>query len=152
MGFIDAIKTAIESGYVSLGGVITFGIGVIILLIKNNGLAKNLFESKTTITDFKNTITELKTELNTANEYIKNSNEIVSAIIDFIHIAYSASNLDVAAKLQLQKIYDKCPDALADAKDKLLLTLEEEATEEQVEVAKANDTEVAVNTIIDKLK
>ena len=152
MGFIDAIKTAIESGYVSLGSVVAFGIGVIVLLIKNNGLSKNLFESRTTITNATATITKLTNELAEAKKYIENSNETVSAIIDFMHIAYSASGLDVSAKLQLQKIYDKCPDALADAKDKLALTLEEKATEEQIEIAKASDTEIAVNTIIDKLK
>ena len=152
MGFIDAIKTAIESGYVSLGGVVTFGIGIIVLLIKNNGLSKNLFESRTTITNASTEITKLKNEVAEAKDYIKNSNEIISAVIDFMHVAYSASNLDVTAKLQLQKIYDKCPEALADIKDKLMQTLEEVATQEQIEIAKANDTETAVNTIIDKLK
>ena len=97
------------------------------------------------VNDLKQAVKELKeTNLNT--------NEMLSSAIDMIHVAYAQSNLDVNTKLQLQKIYDKCPDALADQKDKLYEILEEDATEEQIQEVVSQVEESAVDTIINKLK
>jgi len=152
MGFLDFIQMIIEKGYAALAGTGIFGIVALVFQFKNTKLSKDLFNKNNLIESFKAELAELKNDLKNAEEYAKNSNEIVSAVIDLIHVAYSGSSLDVAVKLQLQKIYDKCPEAYADVKDKLMLTLEEQPTEEQIEEVNATDTDAAVNAIIEKLK
>jgi len=152
MGFLDLIQKFVNEGWAALAGTGVFGTLATFLLIKNNKNAKELVNKNTIIDALTSKIETISADLKEALTTLKNSNEIVSAVIDLIHVAYAGSNLDVAVKLQLQKIYDKCPDALSDVKDKLLLTLEEKPTEEQIEEVKANDTDTAVKAIMEKLK
>lgn len=90
-------------------------------------LQTKLKESQTEVQALKAEVVELK-------EIVINTNKIVSASIDMVHTAYLNSKLDVNSKINLQKLYDKCPDAVCDAPDTFINTVNEAATEEQIKV------------------
>ena len=152
MGFLELIKTIIKDGYAALCGLGIFGIADIVLLLKNNKYSKELYNNNVTIKSLVDKIESLEAKLDDQTAINNNSNEMISATIDIIHVAYAGSSLDVVTKLQLQKIYDKCPDSMIDAKNKLQDIIEQEATEEQIEEVKATEEGTAVDTIINKLK
>lgn len=152
MGFTELITYITQNGYLSTGIALIFGIATLVLKFQNNGIAKKLFDNNLTISDLISMVSDLKQTVKELQESNLNTNEMLSSTIDMIHVAYAQSSLDVNTKLQLQKIYDKCPDALADQKDKLYEILEEDATEEQIQEVVSQVEESAVDTIINKLK
>lgn len=152
MGFTELITYITQNGYLSTAIAFIFGIATLVLKFQNNGIAKKLFDNNLTIADLISMVNDLKQAVKELKENNLNTNEMLSSTIDMIHVAYAQSNLDVNTKLQLQKIYDKCPDALADQKDKLYEILEENATEEQIQEVVSQVEESAVDTIINKLK
>lgn len=152
MGFLELIKTFIKDGYAALTGLGIFGIADLILLFKNNKYSKELYNNNVTIKSLVDKVESLEAKLDDQTAINNNSNEMISATIDIIHVAYAGSSLDVVTKLQLQKIYDKCPDSMLDAKNKLQEIIEQEATQEQIDEVKATEEGTAVDTIINKLK
>lgn len=90
-------------------------------------LQTKLNESQTEVQALKAEVIELK-------EIMVNTNKIVSASIDMVHTAYLNSKLDVNSKINLQKLYDKCPDAVCDEPNTFINTVNEAATEEQIKV------------------
>jgi len=149
---LEWIKTIIKDGYAALCGLGVFGIADIVLLLKNNKYAKQLYDSNATISALVTEVKGLRTQLEEQTAINNNNNEMISATIDIIHVAYAGSSLDVVTKLQLQKIYDKCPDSMLETKNKLQAIIEQEATQEQIDEVKATEENTAVETIINKLK
>lgn len=149
---LEWIKTIIKDGYAALCGLGIFGIADIVLLLKNNKYAKQLYDSNNAISELITEVKGLKTQLEEQTAINNNNNEMISATIDIIHVAYAGSSLDVVTKLQLQKIYDKCPDSMLETKNKLQAIIEQEATQEQIDEVKSTEEGTAVDTIINKLK
>ena len=149
---LEWIKTIIRDGYAALCGLGVFGITDIVLLLKNNKYAKQLYDSNNAINALVAEVKGLRTQLEEQTAINNNNNEMLSATIDIIHVAYAGSNLDVVTKLQLQKIYDSCPDSMLETKNKLQDIIEQEATQEQIDQVKATEENTAVETIINKLK
>lgn len=151
MGFIEWIQEMMNNGTIpSLGVIITFATTVGLEIAKNK-LVKKLSNSEASNEKLSKKIIELEEANKVNTELNNNTNAVVSALIDMLHVAYSSSKLGVETKIQLQKIYDSCPDAIADV-PKLIELIGKEPTVEQVEAVVETETKSYADIIADKYK
>lgn len=128
----------------TLTSVITFVV-VVGLEVAKNKLIKKVSDDQEEIKALNKKIDNLETIIATNNNVGANTNEIVSLMVDILHIAYNNSKLPESIKLAIQKLYDACPNGV---KEQLSASeiLEAPATEEQVaevEATKVEDTSYA---------
>lgn len=135
MGFIEWIKGLMSGGVLPTVGTIMVGVLAIGLEVAKNKLVKKLSKSEADNAALAEKIVQLEEDNKKQGEISDNTNAMVSAMLDMLHVAYSSSKLSLEAKLQLQKIYDNCPDALTD-KLSLIELIGQEPTVEQEEVVK----------------
>lgn len=123
MEFVDLIKNFTSDGIVqAVVAVLTFVV-VVALEVTKNKIVKRLSETE-------EDKTKLSGDLKDVKQVAENSNQIISLVIDILHIVYLNSNLSPQAKMAVQKVYDSCPDGIKDQID-LAKLLDTPATEEQ---------------------
>lgn len=131
---IQQIEQLFDKGVIPNLTAIAFGIASLILTIAKNKLSKKLLSRDDELVSLREENKQLKTKVEKLETTSENTNRMISSAIDMIHVAYSSSKLDVASKIQLQKIYDKCPESICESSDASLeKVIEQEATEEQVQ-------------------
>lgn len=155
---INAIEELFTNGTIPSMTAILMGIVSMVLTIAKNKLVKLLSDRTSEIAKLETEIVDLHNNINSIIELVtnednvnKNTNQIVSAIVDMLHVAYTNSKLGVDSKINLQKLYDKCPDALCDAANLFIQTINEEATEEQVQIIEDATPESYADIIAEKI-
>ena len=151
MGFIEWIKELMSGGILPTVGTMIVGALTIGLEVAKNKLVKKLSKSEADNTALAEKIAQLEEDNKKQGETTDNTNAIVSTILDMLHVAYSSSKLSLEAKLQLQKIYDNCPDALTD-KLSLVELIGQEPTIEQEEAVSAVKDKSYAEVIAEKYK
>lgn len=138
---IQEIMNMFEGGTLPAVSSLLLGAASLALSVAKNKLVKKLSDRTAEVDSLRNEViilqgktTMLEEKLEEANKINENTNQMVSAAVDMLHVAYLNSKLDINSKINLQKLYDKCPDASCDEATALIDTLNEKATEEQVQI------------------
>lgn len=134
MGFIEWIQGMMSNGTLPTIGTLALGALAVGLEIAKNKLLKKLNRSEADNAALAKKIEALEEANKRNGEVAENTNAMVSAVADMLHVAYAGSKLGVDTKLQLQKVYDSCPDSLAQTVDlvKLIGQLPTPAQEAEV--------------------
>lgn len=149
MGFMETIQQWISNGTIPTVGTVLFGILTIALEVAKHKLIKKLSASESNNAELAKKIVELEEQNAKQNTLNENNNAMLSSLIDMVHVAYASSKLDIATKIQLQKIYDNCPEAIAEAIS-LIQTLEQVPTKEQVAKVESTAQESYADAIAKK--
>lgn len=149
MGFMETIQQWMADGTLPTIGSLAMGILAIGLEVAKHKLIKKLSASESNNAELAKKIVALEEQNAKQNQLSENNNAMISALVDMIHVAYASSKLDIATKIQLQKLYDNCPDAIAE-KINLIQTIEQKPTEEQIAKVEAASQESYADAIAKK--
>lgn len=152
MEFFDWIKTLLDNGTIPSIMAILMSIVATILEVSKNKLAKKLSNNNDCVTALQNEVIALKSLVTELVSICSNTNALTSTATDQLHMAFSNSKLTPAAKLELQKLYDACPDAVSTEAPELLEVVHTEATEEQVAAIVEPESKSYADLISDKYK
>ena len=78
--------------------------------------------------------------------------DLLNKSMESIDLPFNNSKLSPAAKLELQKLYDACPDAMSQEAPELIDVIHTEATEEQVNAVIEPESKSYADLISDKYK
>ena len=130
--FINLIKQWMDTGVLPTVSAVATVFIVLCLELAGNKLKNKICKSEEDNAKLKAEVDELKNIIQDTKNTSDNSNEIVNCLIEIIHLAYANSKLSQDVKIQLQKLYDKCPDAITERVD-VLEILSEKPTQAQIE-------------------
>lgn len=152
MEFFDWIKTMLDNGTVPSILTVIMSIAVLVLEIAKDKLTKKLSDSTDKVKKLELQIEQLLAFVAEVKEICSNTNAMTSTATDQLHMAFSNSKLTPAAKLELQKLYDACPEAVTAAAPVLIDVIHTEATKEQVESVVEPEAKTYADLIADKYK
>ena len=152
MEFFDWINGMLDNGTVPSVLAIILAIVATILEITKNKLAKKLAGSDERVQALQAQITTLIVLVKELSALCENTNALTSTATDQLHMAFNNSKLSPAAKLELQKLYDACPDAVSQEAPELLDIVHAEATEEQINAVVEPESKSYADLISDKYK
>lgn len=152
MQLLELIKQWMETGVIPSISAILGALVLVIIEVAKNKMAKRLVETQSANSDLKGEVSDLKEEIKVLKTVINNVDVVASYAIDILHVAFANSKLNADTRLQLQKLYDSCPDSMAkNLAPKLAAIIESEATPEQISTVAANTTESYIGTIAKKI-
>jgi hypothetical protein len=152
MQLLELIKQWMDTGVIPSISAILGAIVLVIIEVAKNKLAKRLAETQSANSDLKNEVSDLKEEVKVLKTIINNVDVVTSSAVDMLHVAFANSKLNADTRLQLQKLYDSCPDSMAkNFAPKLAAIIESEATPEQIAAVAANTSESYIDTIAKKI-
>ena len=152
MEFFDWIKSILDNGTVPSVLAIILAIASAVLEITKNKLAKKLVGSDERVQTLQAQVTTLITLVKELSALCENTNALTSTATDQLHMAFNNSKLSPAAKLELQKLYDACPEAASKEAPELLDVIHTDATEEQVNAIVEPEAKSYADLISDKYK
>lgn len=150
MEFFDWLSTLFDNGTVPSILAVILSIAATVLEVTKNKIAKKLVSSDANVQKLEQEVQVLINLVNQLAAVCSNTNAMTSAATDQLHTAFLNSKLSPATKLELQKVYDACPDAVSESAKPLADVISEPATKEQVEAIPEVGTKSYADLISDK--
>lgn len=155
---IQEIVSLFKEGIIPSISAMLLGAASLALSVAKNKIVKKLSDRtneldsvKAELLDIKSENQNLKDTIAELKEVSANTNKMVSATVDMLHVAYLNSKLDSNSKINLQKLYDKCPDSICDGLDNLINTINEAATEAQLQIVEESTSASYADIIAGKI-
>ena len=152
MEFFNWISGLLDNGTIPSMLAVILAIASAVLEITKNKLAKQLVGSDERVQELQDQVTDLVKLVKELSTLCENTNALTSTATDQLHMAFNNSKLSPAAKLELQKLYDACPEAVSQEAPELLEVIHTEATEEQVAAVIEPEAKSYADLISDKYK
>lgn len=161
--FLNELQLMFDEGIMPTLAALLLGLVSLVLTVAKNKLVKTLSDRTNEIYALESKVKSLEEKLDNKIDKVseaidndikvnENSNQIISAVIDMLHVAYVNSKLNVDSKINLQKLYDKCPDALCDEVDKLIKVIEDTPTDSQIETVEQSTPQSYADIIASKIE
>jgi hypothetical protein len=150
MEFFDWLSTLLDNGTVPSILAVILSIVATILEVTKNKIAKRLVASDDNVQKLEQEVQTLINLVTQLAELCSNTNAMTSAATDQLHMAFLNSKLSPATKLELQKVYDACPDAVSESAKSLSEVVSTPATKEQVKAIPDAETKSYADLISDK--
>lgn len=152
MEFFNWIGAQLDNGTIPSILTVVMSILAVVLEITKNNLTRKLVGSDERVQELQNQVNQLMLLVQQLSTICENTNALTSTATDQLHLAFNNSKLSPSAKLELQKLYDTCPNAVSQEAPELLDVIHTEATEEQVNAVIEPESKSYADLISDKYK
>lgn len=150
MELFDWLGTLFDNGTIPSILSVLLAIVATALEVTKNKLAKKLVHSDDNVQKLEQEVAILIDMVKQLSALCSNTNAMTSAATDQLHTAFLNSKLSPATKLELQKVYDACPDALSESAKALFEVVSKPATEEQLAAIPESEVKSYADLISDK--